>query len=82
MGVWRTRRSLSCRAVGRLVQTFLDGEITDDRVVLVADHLARCGRCGSDATAYGRLKVRLSRLATPLAPRELDRLRAFADDLA
>ncbi|CAN5921802.1 hypothetical protein BH23ACT10_BH23ACT10_14910 [soil metagenome] len=57
-------------------------EITDDRIVLVADHLARCRRCGRDANGYRRLKARLSRLAAPLAPRELERLRTFADDLA
>lgn len=74
-------RPVSCRAVGRLVQAYLDDEIADDRGGLIAAHLDRCRRCGRDANGYRRLKARLSRLAPPLAPRELERLRAFAEDL-
>lgn len=83
MLAWRSaHRELSCRVVGRLVQAYLDGEIADDRVVAIADHLDRCVRCGRDADGYRWLKLRLGTLAPPLAPDELARLRSFADSLS
>lgn len=73
---------LSCRQVGRLLQAYLDAELPDARAVLVADHLDACLRCGLEASSYRWLKARLAGLAPGADERRLDRLRAFADDLA
>jgi carbamoyl-phosphate synthase small subunit len=72
---------LSCRAVGRLLQTYLDGELDDPRSALVADHLDACLRCGIDASTYRWLKAQLAGLAPPDDDRRLESLRAFADQL-
>lgn len=74
--------ALSCRQVGRLVQTYLDAELVDTRAVLVADHLDACLRCGLEAGAYRWLKAQLAGLAPAEDARQLDRLRDFADALA
>ncbi len=76
-------RSLSCRAVGRALQAYLDDELADERRPSVSDHLDACPRCGHDAGSYRRLKARLARLAPGPCPQgALDRLRAYADELA
>jgi anti-sigma factor RsiW len=75
------RSRLSCRQVGRLLQAYLDGELRDTRAVLVADHLDACLRCGLDAGTYRWLKAQLTGLAPSEDQRQLDRLRAFAQEL-
>jgi anti-sigma factor RsiW len=72
---------LSCRKVGKLLQAYLDGELTDARSVLVADHLDMCLRCGLEASTYRWLKAQLAGLSAGEDERQLDRLRAFADEL-
>lgn len=79
--MFRRTRALSCRKVGKLLQTYLDGELDGTRGVLVAEHLDTCVRCGLDARTYRWLTAHLSGLAPPDGERQLDRLRAFADDL-
>lgn len=82
LGRQRPPAPLSCRHVGRLLQAYLDGELADSRGVLVADHLDACLRCGLEAGSYRWLKARLAGLAPGTDDRQLDRLRAFADELA
>lgn len=79
----RTRRGqLSCRAVGRALQAYIDDELADERGPLIANHLDACLRCGMDAASFRWLKARLAGLAPGPTDHELNRLRAFADGLA
>jgi anti-sigma factor RsiW len=78
----RTPRRLSCRQVGRLLQTYLDSELPNARAVLVADHLDACRRCGLEADSYRWLKAQLAGLAPHTDECQLDRVRRFADELA
>lgn len=73
---------LSCHTVGKLLQTYLDGELQDARTVLIAEHLDECLRCGLEASRYRWLKAHLAGFAPNPDQRQLDRLRTFADDLA
>lgn len=82
LGRQRAPGPLSCRQVGRLLQAYLDGELPDARAVLVADHLDACLRCGLEASSYRWLKARLAGLAPRTDDCQLDRLQAFADELA
>lgn len=70
-------RPLSCREVQRLMQRFLDGELPDSQVDLVAAHLEDCERCGIEAETYRRIKAALRRLRTDVDPAPLERLRAY-----
>lgn len=78
----KTPRPLSCRAVAKLIQAYLDGEIADPRGVLVANHLDDCRRCGMEAEAYRALIRSLRASATPDDHGQLARLEAFANALA
>jgi anti-sigma factor RsiW len=75
------RAPLTCRQVGRLLQSYLDDELHDTRVVLVADHLDACLRCGLDASSYRWLKAQLAGLASSEDVRQLARVRVFVDAL-
>ena len=78
----RTPRRLSCRQVGRLLQTYLDSELPNARAVLVADHLDACLRCGLEADSYRWLKAQLAGFATDPDQHQLERIRSFANRLA
>ena len=72
---------MECRHVGRVLQTYLDGQ-TDERTTRqVALHLDACRRCGFEASAYRELKTSLRRHGTPIDEITLTRLRTFANSL-
>lgn len=77
----QSREQLSCRQVRLLLQAYLDGELRDIRVVLAADHLDACLRCGLEAGTYRWLKAQLAGLVPSDDARQLDRLHAFANAL-
>ncbi len=76
-------RAMSCMAVGRRLQHYLDGELDDARTARIAAHLEQCLRCGLEADAYEHIKTSLAQRG-PDRPDDpaLERLRAFADHLA
>lgn len=76
----------TCRQVGRILQTYLDGELDTSRVEEVAAHLEQCRRCGMKADTYERIKDSLARAGQqgwvhPEDQLSLERLRRFADSL-
>lgn len=80
-GPRRLRRPPDCRRVARVLQAYLDGELTDDAQEVVAEHLRHCERCGIDARVYREVKRSLRSLATSPDRRAITRLRAYAIDL-
>jgi anti-sigma factor RsiW len=79
----RTRRDdmASCRQVGRVLQSYLDGyadEITRRRV---ERHLEACRRCGLEAHVYEDLKAALARRSAHVDRFAIERLRGFARGL-
>lgn len=74
--------TVDCRAVGRLLQAFLDDELYDARAGAVADHLDACLACGMEAGAYRWLKAALAGLAGADDSAQVERVAAFADALA
>ncbi|MCB0970442.1 MAG: zf-HC2 domain-containing protein [Acidimicrobiales bacterium] len=69
---------ISCRRVRKLVQSFLDDELTGRERDRLATHLDRCPACGVEAETYRRIKVALA----PEAPAEaVARLTAHAHQL-
>lgn len=82
--IWRRpnrRHGMDCRAVGRLLQAFLDGEVDDPRGVTVAEHLDACLACGLEADTYRWLKAAVGGLAPADDPRQVERIRHFAEAL-
>lgn len=78
----RSRGGLPCSEVGKLLQTYLDGELDELRARAVAGHLEDCVRCGMAAETYEQIKAALRRTSSSVSEEPLRRLRAFADDLA
>jgi predicted anti-sigma-YlaC factor YlaD len=71
-------RPLSCRQVGKILQSFLDSELDEMTTDKVAEHLEDCRRCGMAADVYLEIKASLGRDA-PVVPEEsLNRLEDFA----
>lgn len=75
------RTQLSCRQVGRLLQSHLEGELDAARSQHVAAHLDDCIRCGLEAETYQAVRAALERRA-PVEPDRLARLQAFGARLA
>ena len=77
------KTSLSCRQLGKVLQTYLDGEIDEHTAQLVAGHLEKCKQCGLEAHTYEAL---ISSLQTGLVDDEsgaaLERLASFGHRLA
>ena len=79
----RFRRSTrDCRAVGRRLQSYLDGEIDSRRRDQIAAHLEACRDCGLELATYREVKASLARERPPVTPDALDRLRTFGENLA
>lgn len=78
----RRDRPLSCRKVGRLLQSALDDAVDDDLAGRVADHLEACRRCGLEAEFYRELKASLARRGRRLPETSVARLRRFGEQLA
>jgi anti-sigma factor RsiW len=77
-----TPKQMSCRQVGKVLQTYLDDELDDDAARKVAAHLEDCRRCGLEAETYDALKESLRRGPAGLADEPVARLRDFGERLA
>jgi len=75
------RTTTDCRAVGRRLQSYLDGELDDRRRDDIAAHLEACRDCGLELTTYRAVKESLARERPPAAVDVLDRLRSFGEQL-
>lgn len=71
-----------CRRVARVLQAYLDGELSADQADLVAEHLRHCRRCGIDERVYRDVKRVLRGLASEPDPEAIARLRDYAADLS
>jgi hypothetical protein len=73
---------LSCGEVGRLLQRFLDGELSNDaEIEMLSAHLDECRRCGLEADTYRSIKESLVARRIPVPPESVQRLREFGHGL-
>lgn len=71
-----------CAEALKNLDAYLDREIRDEALAQrISDHLDVCKDCGMEARTLAKLKASLRRLAPPVDPGTLDRLRSFARDL-
>jgi anti-sigma factor RsiW len=78
---WWRRDELGCREVGRVLQSYLDGELDQLLAHRVVRHLDMCRRCGMAAETYTEIKHALQRSAGSPPPGTIARLRAFGEQL-
>lgn len=74
-------RPLSCRAVGRVLQRYVDGHVDELTAEKVAEHLEDCRRCGLALTVYSEIKASLARQSPEVPETALVRLRRFGEQL-
>ncbi len=78
----RIRDLVDCMRVRSLLQSYLDGELDDERgAAMVARHLEACHRCGMAADSLKALKRRLSRLRHEPDPEQVQRIEHLVDQL-
>jgi anti-sigma factor RsiW len=77
----KSRRMLSCRQVGEVLQAYLDGETNDLTSSRVAHHLEDCRRCGMELGVYKEIKSSLSREGSAVDDAAVARLREFSQRL-
>ena len=82
LDMFRRRGGARCIAIGRQIQTYLDGGLDPETAAKASSHLHACRRCGLTADEYRRLKAALAETSTPMPAEPLQRLRALAADLA
>lgn len=86
LSLWRrvhgSAEIASCREVGRVLQTYLDGELARRAARRITRHLDLCRRCGMEAFTYAEIKASLAHHAKPpVDPAAVNRIRAFAQQL-
>ncbi len=78
----KSRRMMSCRRVGEVLQAYLDGEVDEITSGRVAHHLEDCRRCGMELGVYTEIKTSLSRGGPTVDDAAVARLREFSRRLA
>jgi anti-sigma factor RsiW len=82
---WRRARpgrdAATCREVGRVLQSYLDGQVDELTARRVARHLEMCRRCGMEASTYTEIKRSLARHGAAVDPEVVGRLRDFGTQL-
>ena len=73
---------LSCRQVGKVLQSFLDGELDEMTAEKVEMHLDMCRRCGMESDVYRQIKESLAHAQGDVPEIALRRLRHFGQQLA
>lgn len=68
----------SCREVGLRLQSYLDGELDENRVNQIRNHLDACVCCGLDAEAFTEIKSGLAQLGTTSDGDAITRLKEFS----
>lgn len=81
LAFWRRSRPYDCREVRRLMQAFLDGELSAREMDRVAAHVEDCRPCGIDSETYRRIKADLARLRVAPDRSAVARLERFVDEL-
>jgi hypothetical protein len=70
-----------CREAARLLQSYLDGEVSPAARIRVEQHLEVCRRCSLEARTYAKIKAALARWGGPADELLLLRLRQFGVSL-
>lgn len=80
--LWMSRSG--CRKVVRVLQDYLDGEVSGSTRTMVAEHLEQCRRCGLEASTYRAIKSAIAASAPDqlIDAAAVERLRRFAQELA
>ena len=78
----RGNTEVNCREVGRVLQSYLDGDVESDFADKIAAHLEKCKDCGLEYETYSRIKDSLAGQSNDEIDADaIARLRDFGRDL-
>lgn len=72
---------MTCLEVGRILQSYLDGEVDEITARRVTRHLESCRRCGLEASTYVEIKYAVARRSLDVPEDAVQRLRRFCEHL-
>jgi anti-sigma factor RsiW len=75
----RNKPEVNCREVGRVLQSYLDGDVEEDFARKIAGHLEACRHCGLEFETYRMIKASLSARMPEVDPAAVERLRVFGE---
>lgn len=75
-------RNVNCKEVARRLQSYLDGELNEDRMEQIRAHLDDCVSCGLEFETFKKIKMGLNAQALPSDSDALARLRAFSERIS
>ena len=78
----RVSTEVNCREVGRVLQSYLDGEVEPGFATKIAEHLEKCKDCGLEEETYRRIKSSLADQDAHVDAEAVDRLREFGRRLS
>ncbi len=86
LSMWRRMRGsaeiASCREVGQVLQSYLDGEVDELAAHRITRHLELCRRCGMESSTYAEIKASLARNGAQAVDLDaVTRLRQFGQRL-
>lgn len=81
MRLAQMRDMVQCMRVKPLLQSYLDGHISEEDAVRVSTHLDACRRCGLSAETFRQIKAGLSRLGEEPDRDAVERLEQFVEQL-
>ena len=73
--------SVKCRELGKVLQSYLDGDLEPDFADKIAAHLEDCRKCGLDFAAYRQIKDSLAAKTSEVDPEAVARLRRLGNEL-
>ena len=77
----RASTEVNCREVGRVLQSYIDGDVESDFATKIAAHLEKCKDCGLEYETYSRIKASLANQPSTVDADAIARLRDFGRDL-
>jgi hypothetical protein len=78
----RRRPAVNCRELGRVLQSYLDGDVEPGFADKIAEHLDDCKDCGLEAETYTQIKDSLAGQRAEVDDDAVIRLRDFGESLA
>ena len=78
----RGNAEVNCREVGRVLQSYLDGDVESDFAEKIAEHLEKCKDCGLEYETYSRIKNSLAGQERAVDDDAIARLREFGRNLS
>ena len=78
----RKKPEVNCREVGKVLQSYLDGDVEEGFAAKIASHLEACRGCGLEFETYQQIKTSLAAKMPEVDPAAVERLRRFGDKIS